>query len=721
LEAMSASQVAEGSGAGSTAPTSSRLTLAVLAALTLVYVLGIAILPRGSFVSHLWVDVGWTLGAAAPAVKCARCAARRPAGARRSFFLLLSAGCTSWTIGMLYWDYAELVRRSYTPFPSPAVLFFLLALPCFVAAIWVRGVDRPSAPLTLKQLGDFGTALCTAAVVCLMTYGAAGRGRVHGELFVATAGVYGVASSTAFVFGLLSVWWRRWSLHDLRVVLLVLSGLVSLAVVNTWYGYKLLRGTYEAGLLLDALWLVAFLLVLAAAYEEERDHSAAGPRELRGVSLVDAVVPAAVILAIAVAAFAAGATAQAPITGSVLGWFIGLALALAVRGIAIMRIEQELRAQVREHQREFVQAQKMEAVGTLAGGLAHDFNNVLTGALAGVELLRLRDNLSKEQVECVELIERSSERAADLAQRLLALSRRSRPSIGPTQPAAVVRVVAALLRGALPDSVEIRVDEGDRELCVEADAHELEQALLNLGINAGHAMDAGGRLELGVRTDVAANGVCWLVFTVSDTGTGIAPEHLPRIFEPFFTTRPEGEGTGLGLPMVRVAAEHHGGTIGVDSALGSGSTFTLSIPLIEASARAPEEVKKPSRFPTGTERVLVVDDRAGALLAARAVLEYAGYSVVAASSGADALALLRSDPSIALVLTDNMMPGMSGAALIRAVRSEKLPVGVVLMTAFGPPSLELSQLDALVEKPFRPTTLAAVVRQVLDRRAGGAD
>ena len=358
----------------------------------------------------------------------------------------------------------------------------------------------------------------------------------------------------------------------------------------------------------------------------------------------------------------------------------------------------------------------MESVATLAGGLAHDFNNLLTGIMAGVGMLKMKGGLSPTAVPYVEMVEQSALRAAELTKRLLALARRREVTYVNVYPRDVVRRVASLLRSALPETIVVREEGGSPELAVRADSGLLEQALLNLGINAGHAMPRGGELRFVIETherDPRTKGPV-VAFLVIDTGVGIPPAIRERVFDPFFTTREQGEGTGLGLAMVRAAAEDHGGYVDLESEVGKGTCFRLVIPRVEARSRPREPVSVEAEFPRGQETILVVDDRGAPLLAAKTVLETAGYQVVTAESMEAALAVLERRADVDLVLTDAVMPG-GGAKELRARLAERdAALPVVVMSGHGALA-DVGPGDVLrVDKPFLPSELARVVRSALD-------
>ena len=381
----------------------------------------------------------------------------------------------------------------------------------------------------------------------------------------------------------------------------------------------------------------------------------------------------------------------------------------------------------RKLQRDVLQGQKMQAVGTLAGGIAHDFNNLLSGMIASITLMRRRGSLDADTKQLVDHMEQSMWRAADLTQRLLSLSRKREALKTTVEPGPVVKRAAQLLSRSVDENVAVRERLSRDPITVEVDAGQLEQAILNLGINARDAMrPRGGDLTVALETE-ETRGERWALIRVSDTGAGIAPEIRERIFEPFFTTKDEGEGTGLGLAMVYAFARDHGGSVEVESELGRGSTFTLRLPI--HGTRAPVGLDdRPLSLVPGAETVLVVDDRDTALFALKSVLSECGYRVVVASNGVEALTELerrrrtvvesengRPPGRISLVITDAVMRRMGGRELLKAMRQRGFDVPVMLATGHDEEAHRGTDgFVAVVRKPFDPVDLSRLVRAAID-------
>ena len=362
------------------------------------------------------------------------------------------------------------------------------------------------------------------------------------------------------------------------------------------------------------------------------------------------------------------------------------------------------------------QSQKMEAVGRLAGGLAHDFNNVLQALLSLATSLRLRVD-SPELAKTVEEIEAHVRRGASLTQQLLLFSRREIARSEPVELGSLAAATVSLLRRLIPENVRIEVETTPEPVWVEGDTGQLEQVLMNLAINGKDAMPDGGTLH--VRTGRLRDEA---VLEVHDTGHGMDAATRARIFEPFFTTKGTGKGTGLGLSVVHGIVEHHGGRVEVESAPGAGSLFRVVLPA--TAAPLPGDVRPPdgpSGMPLGHgERVLVVEDEAGAREGMTDVLEMLGYRVTAARSGEDARAL-PVEPAPELLLTDLVLPGITGAELAASLQRRWPDMRVILMSGYTADEqvrhdVEIGQVRFL-QKPFGMSELACELRSALG--AGG--
>ena len=388
-------------------------------------------------------------------------------------------------------------------------------------------------------------------------------------------------------------------------------------------------------------------------------------------------------------------------------------------------------AALRESQEQLRQSQKMEAVGSLAGGIAHDFNNLLTAILGYCDLALESLPADMSARDDVEEIRRASQRAAELTHQLLAFSRRQ--MLKPSVFALNTTVVGTekILRRLIRESIVLELSLAPDSPLVRADPAQVEQAILNLVVNARDAMEPGGRLVLATgesaftRPQTVASGTLppgrYATLSVMDTGTGITPEVRERLFEPFFTTKERGHGTGLGLATVYGIAHQSGGGVDVQSVPGEGSTFTVYFPEAldsEAGRTEPRGLETSAR---GEGTILLAEDDDAVRAIARTTLERAGYRVLSASDGASALVLADGHAGpIDLLLTDVIMPGMNGRELAQGMTTRRPGLPVLFVSGYtgnvladhGLPSAD----HALLDKPFTPASLTAAVAALL----GGA-
>jgi len=382
---------------------------------------------------------------------------------------------------------------------------------------------------------------------------------------------------------------------------------------------------------------------------------------------------------------------------------------------------------------QLMQAQKMESIGRLAGGVAHDFNNILTAILSYAELSLMKLSDDHPVRNHLIAVQNASEKAAALTHQLLAFSRRQILEMKVLDLNAVIQGMADMLRRLIGEDMLLELRPGAATSMVRADRGQIEQILMNLAVNARDAMPSGGRLV--IKTDEAGPDDHWIPgygamapgayvkLSVTDTGTGMTEDVRERIFEPFFTTKELGRGTGLGLATVYGIVKQHSGFIVVDSMPGRGTTFRIYFRLVEG----PETDRKLDQeiagdLPLGTETLLVAEDDPSVRGLVGEVLVPLGYRVLPASSGADAVATSDSFPDrIDLLLTDVVMPGMNGRQLAEVLRSKRPGIKALFMSGYAHDALSTQGIlepgVAMILKPLRPATLARQVRQVLDSGA----
>ncbi len=396
------------------------------------------------------------------------------------------------------------------------------------------------------------------------------------------------------------------------------------------------------------------------------------------------------------------------------------AFALAVANLLSTLIAQAERQRL-EH--ELRQAQRLEAIGRLAGGVAHDFNNILTVILGRAEEVASDDRVPGDLRDAVSDLSQNAHRATALTRQLLAFSRRQAIEVRDVDLNSVVVNVTRLLHRVLGEDIVVTFTYSEQPLAVRADPGMIEQVLLNLAVNARDAMPDGGRLTIDTSFAGAqpsrTSGGNWACLRVTDNGAGIAPEHLPHIFEPFFTTKDVGKGTGLGLATTYGIVQQHGGWIEVDSEIGRGTEFRVFFPRVgtELPSAAPISMSTPA--PRGMETILVVEDEAGVRALVFKLLKDLGYRVLQAQSGPHALDVWRQQgDEVDLLITDIVMPdGMNGVELAERVRSDRPELKVIYTSGY---LADLSRediarhSDAYIAKPFSLMELARLVRRTLD-------
>jgi len=391
--------------------------------------------------------------------------------------------------------------------------------------------------------------------------------------------------------------------------------------------------------------------------------------------------------------------------------------------------------QERETQQRVQAQDRLAAVGQLAAGIAHDFNNILTGIIGYAELLYRHPETSDYARERLQIIVGQGHQAAQLIRQILDFSRQSISEKYSLDLLLLFKEIVKLLQHTIPESIRIAFVHAPGEYRINADPTQLQRALINLAINARDAMPDGGEISIQLsRLSIVPGTVPpfpdmapgqWFVLTMSDTGTGIAPEHIPHLFEPFFTTKDVGKGMGLGLAQVYGLVGQHGGFIDVASEVGEGTTFTIYLPALEeekAAGPAAAEVE----FAGGQgETILLVEDEPTVLEVSKAMLERLGYRVRTATSGEEALQVYdQHQDEIALVLTDMVMPRMDGIALFKALQVRNPGVKVVMMSGYplGEKTQEIRFAGILdwLQKPVEMAQLVEILGRV-SRQASSAD
>ena len=380
------------------------------------------------------------------------------------------------------------------------------------------------------------------------------------------------------------------------------------------------------------------------------------------------------------------------------------------------------------------QVQKMEAVGQLTGGIAHDFNNMLAVIVGGLDLARRRLRSSKREVEFhLDNAMEGATRAAALTRRLLAFARAEPLLPVSAAPSELVEGMLDLIDRTIGERINVTTRFPETQWQVRVDTNQLENAILNMAVNARDAMDGQGQLAIEIENVALAAGEVnelpageYVRISVADAGSGIPPEMIDRVFEPFFTTKPVGKGTGLGLSQIFGFARQSGGDITLDSTVGVGTTVSIYLPRSEETGQLggesrlglPRVTGEEKAAPAGTS-ILVVEDDPRVSRATMGALEELGYRPMACASGREALGILERESGIQLIITDVMMPEMTGPELVREASRRWPSIAVLFVTGYVGEAGEAENLSGydILRKPFTVSALSGAVGSALAHRA----
>jgi len=705
----------------------------------------------GERATQYWSDLIAVPVPAATAVVCWVAARRREGRARRAW-ILLGAAAMSWAIGEAIWSYYELGLGREVPFPSLADVGFLGLIPLAVAGM----LSFPAAPagLTARTRTILDGLIITGSLLFVSWE------TVLGPTYRESSGTLETLIGLAYPIGDVAIFSivlfiaLRVARGHRGALVFIGAGLGVLALADSGFIYQNLHNSYASGSLIDPLWEIGFLLmmlggVLAIPHAETAT-------DVRGPHPVSQLLPYIGVVTVVVSAAVLRVNGPLEI---VLFWtMLAVLLFVVARQLLTMydnvTLTRTLESRVRElvdhdiaereraeREREELQthlnhARRLESLGQMAGAISHDFNNILGVILGFASLTRgeLDERLKNASPEdraaialSLEQIENAAERAANLTSQLVTFGRREPSQMRVIDLNRIIREFEPFLRRTVSESVELRLEPAPEAMMIEADPAQIEQVLTNLALNARDAMPDGGRLTISTSAAMVDEDQArfhpgliagrHIRLTVRDTGEGMDADVAARAFDPFFTTKPKGAGAGLGLASAYGIVSQAGGTIRVDSAPGAGATFTIHLPASEDAA-SPEPVRsiRLETTPGSGGRILVVEDDPSMRMLLAVTLRESGYEVVQAGNGAEALAAAEGSGPIDAVLTDVVMPQMSGPELIAHLRRTRPDLPAVCMSGYAEPVVNPGNIAdgvRFIGKPFTMVQLLAAVREVL--------
>ncbi|MBW2543239.1 MAG: response regulator [Deltaproteobacteria bacterium] len=744
-------------------------TLTVLALVVAVASAPLILRIEAAWVAH-WAN-GWLVViVGATALKCFS-TTRRLRGKVRIAWLFISLAYLSNVLAQLTWAIYETILDISNPIPSPADIGFMIAPLLLMIGIWIYRTSTPTLASALVQLGN--TGILAAAIFLSNTIifqHHLTSLTVPGQRHVLIA--YAAIAMTAFVFALFNICFY---MHGRRriVMLPLLIVLGSLAVSDYLSVYEFASHTYNSGSFANIGYFITSSFGYWAAFEQ--DLAAVDPTRESDLLSIDRTArqwetllpPFAIAGLVGVTLFhpegltpdiaphAIGASVLFMISIGLRDWWsqrievelvekseTGASLLrqseqqLLIKNEQLAAANRELSKEVitRKHmQEELRHSQKMEAIGQLTGGIAHDFNNLLAVIVGNIDLLEQSLEPDSPERAYTEEATAAANRGAALTGRLLAFSRKQPLDSRPVFINDLLESMTGLLERTLGETIELRFKLRPNIAPCMIDRLQLENAILNLAINARDAMRNGGSITIETANvsldehDAAmipdADAGDYVLIAVRDTGVGMSAAVRARVFEPFFTTKDVGDGSGLGLSMVYGFVKQSGGHVAIESKMGSGTEVRLYIPWTDLPPDALEDVGADT-VPTGqSESVLVVEDDPALRQVIVAFLEQHNYRVASASNGSEALAILNERGPFDLLLSDIILPGdISGPELVKRITSEWPAMKCLLMSGYASDAFEAKtgppDRANLLQKPFSMGALARKLRSVLDAKEG---
>jgi signal transduction histidine kinase/ActR/RegA family two-component response regulator len=712
--------------------------------------------------SHLeqtpwWVSALFPAFAIGATVKCFHTRSLLTENERRSW-TFFGLGYLGFALAEVIYAACEIFLGGVRPGPSLNYISYAAFPICFIIGIWHYRARILSTDDTFVRIGSLGIIFSAALIIYAFMYAEFLRAATSIPRASITV-AYGVVDLSAVLFGLFVLLLQSQG-YQRRVLLLILTGLCFNAVTDFTFVSAIMDTRDLSASLVSGLYLLVPSFIIWAAFEQDQVAKMEGectvnqspseiePRSTRWQILLPPFTVAGVLVfALAFRDQFTEDLISFAVAGSVVfigslaihNWW-GHKLEVRLRTEALqskgemqtayreLRKEMKIRTQVQEELR---QAQKMDALGQLTGGIAHDFNNLLAVVIGNLELLESDVPMAPQQASFLREAAAAAERGARLTQRLLALARKQPLRAEPIEVDSLLENTKDMLARTLGERIQLTIRGYENAGICLADRVELENAILNLVLNARDAMPHGGEIEI-TATDITldegyvsehpdARVGAFVAFSVRDSGVGIPAEDLPRVFNPFFTTKEVGSGTGLGLSMVYGFAKQSGGHVAIESRVGSGTRVTFYIPQSETRVGSTEAESR-TDVPRGSgESVLLVEDDPAVRKLVSNILKDLGYQVTEARDGEVALALFEGVGTFDLLLSDVVLPGSySGRDLATVVARQRPQTEILLMSGYESDVFNQRGISArtseLLHKPFGKAELAHKIRSLLDSR-----
>ena len=729
-------------------------------------------LARDATWAPAWVDFSVTLFALATTLKCFT-TSRRLRGQRRTAWRFIGFAYLSYAIAEAFWLSYEVILEIPNPMLSPADVGYMTAPLLLAIGIWIYRRGKPTYSEAIVQLGNSGILIAAIFLANLVVFQHLSASTLTPEQ-LGVLFIYSVITPTAAIFALFNIiFYMRGRRRVVMMPLLISLGCLVAADYST--SYEFITGVYTPTSYGNIGYLLATAFGFWAAIQQdyltqtpEIDHN---PQSFDGVTRKwETLLPPIALAGMTAVALTHREDLTVDLVPPTIGALLLFIAAIALRDWWSQRIEAELRegtrrsaASLQESERrllamneelaasnrelskeitarkhvqdELRHSQKMEAIGQLTGGVAHDFNNLLAVIIGNVDLLEQTLEPDSSQRIYIQEATAAANRGAALTKRLLAFSRKQALDPRPIAIRDLLDSMTTLLERTLGETIQLRFEVSADIATFIADPAQLENAILNLVINARDAMRAGGLITIEASNvtldardvekypETEAGG--YVSIAVRDTGEGMSAQVLERVFEPFFTTKEMGAGSGLGLSMVYGFVQQSGGHISIDSKEGSGTEVRFDLPQTDLLPDPIDDIYI-DVAPTGQrESVLVVEDDPALRNVIVSFLEQQNYQVASAPESSEALAILDTSGPFDLLLSDIILPGeLSGPELANKIANRQPSIKIVLMSGYASDALEEKasppKYAKLLQKPFSMGTLAKEMRSVLKAEEGAS-